>query len=134
MSLPLSEIFSPDGLLSTAIPGYRLRPQQLEMAERIAAAIADNRVLIAEAGTGTGKTFAYLIPALLSGGKVIVSTGTKNLQDQLFAKDIPTIRQTLASPVRVALLKGRANYVCHYHLARRSAQRTDRHPRRTRQR
>ena len=121
MSLPLSEIFSPDGLLSTAIPGYRLRPQQLEMAERIAAAIADNRVLIAEAGTGTGKTFAYLIPALLSGGKVIVSTGTKNLQDQLFAKDIPTIRQTLASPVRVALLKGRANYVCHYHLARAEA-------------
>ena len=121
MSLCLSDVFSSDGLLAGAIPGYRLRTQQVEMAERIAAAIADNRVLIAEAGTGTGKTFAYLIPALLSGGKVIVSTGTKNLQDQLFAKDIPTVRHALGSPVHVALLKGRANYVCHYHLARAEA-------------
>ena len=118
----LSDVFSPDGLLASRIPGYRLRPQQLEMAERIAAAIADNKVLVAEAGTGTGKTFAYLVPALLSGGKVIVSTGTKNLQDQLFSKDIPTVRQALASPVQVALLKGRANYVCHYHLERALAE------------
>jgi ATP-dependent DNA helicase DinG len=80
--------------------------------------MADNSVLIAEAGTGTGKTYAYLVPALLSGGKVIVSTGTKNLQDQLFSRDIPTIRQVLKAPVRVALLKGRANYLCHYHLER----------------
>ena len=116
MSVSLSDIFSPDGLLANRIPGYRLRPQQLDMAERIATAIADNTVLVAEAGTGTGKTFAYLVPALLSGGKVIVSTGTKNLQDQLFAKDIPTVRQALASPIQVALLKGRANYLCHYHL------------------
>jgi len=114
----LSDVFSPDGLLASRIPGYRLRPQQLEMAERIAAAIAGNKVLVAEAGTGTGKTFAYLVPALLSGGKVIVSTGTKNLQDQLFSKDIPTVRQVLGAPVQVALLKGRANYVCHYHLKR----------------
>ena len=114
----LSDVFSPDGLLAGNIPGYRLRPQQLEMAERIAAAIAGNKVLVAEAGTGTGKTFAYLVPALLSGGKVIVSTGTKNLQDQLFAKDIPTVRKVLGSPVQVALLKGRANYLCHYHLER----------------
>lgn len=117
----LSDVFSPDGLLASHIPGYRLRPQQLEMAERIAAAIAGNKVLVAEAGTGTGKTFAYLVPALLSGGKVIVSTGTKNLQDQLFAKDIPTVRKVLGSPVQVALLKGRANYVCHYHLERAQA-------------
>ena len=118
MSLPLSDVFSPGGLLANTIPGYRLRPQQLDMAERIAAAIADNRVLVAEAGTGTGKTFAYLVPALLSGGKVIVSTGTKNLQDQLFAKDIPTVCKALGSPLQVALLKGRANYLCHYHLER----------------
>ncbi len=117
----LSDVFSPDGLLATSIPGYRLRPQQLEMAERIAAAIAANKVLVAEAGTGTGKTFAYLVPALLSGGKVIVSTGTKNLQDQLFAKDIPTVRKVLGSPVQVALLKGRANYLCHYHLEKAQA-------------
>ena len=114
----LSDVFSPDGLLASRIPGYRLRPQQLEMAERIEAAIAANKVLVAEAGTGTGKTFAYLVPALLSGGKVIVSTGTKNLQDQLFSKDIPTVCQALGAPVQVALLKGRANYVCPYHLER----------------
>ena len=116
--LSLTEVFSPEGPLATGIPGYRLRAQQLEMAERIAAAMAENRVLVAEAGTGTGKTFAYLVPALLSGGKVIVSTGTKNLQDQLFSRDIPTVRKALGSPVKVALLKGRANYLCHYHLER----------------
>ncbi len=118
MTLLLSDVFSPGGLLAREIPGARLRPQQLEMAERIAAAIADNSVLVAEAGTGTGKTYAYLVPALLSGGKVIVSTGTKNLQDQLFSKDIPTVRKVLGAPVQVALLKGRANYLCHYHLER----------------
>ncbi len=75
-------------------------------------------VMVAEAGTGTGKTFAYLVPALLSGGKVIISTGTKTLQDQLFGRDIPTVRDALKVPVTVALLKGRANYVCHHHLER----------------
>jgi ATP-dependent DNA helicase DinG len=118
MTALLSEVFSANGPLASGVPGYRLRTQQLELAERIAAAMADNSVLIAEAGTGTGKTYAYLVPALLSGGKVIVSTGTKNLQDQLFSRDIPTIRQVLKAPVRVALLKGRANYLCHYHLER----------------
>ncbi len=88
------------------------------MAERIAAAIDNHAILVAEAGTGTGKTFAYLVPAMLSGGKVIVSTGTKTLQDQLFNKDIPTVRKVLKAPITVALLKGRANYVCHYHLER----------------
>jgi ATP-dependent DNA helicase DinG len=114
----LTEVFSPGGALAADIPGYRLRPQQLEMAERIAAAIEANEVFIAEAGTGTGKTFAYLVPALLSGGKVIVSTGTKNLQDQLFSKDIPTVKKALGAPVQAALLKGRANYVCLHHLER----------------
>jgi ATP-dependent DNA helicase DinG len=88
------------------------------MAERIEAAIAANRALVAEAGTGTGKTFAYLVPALLSGGKVIISTGTKTLQDQLFNRDLPTVRDALGVPVTIALLKGRANYVCPYHLDR----------------
>ena len=121
MTISITDVFSPDGLLASRISGYRLRPQQLEMAERVQAAIKDNKVLVAEAGTGTGKTYAYLVPALLSGGKVIVSTGTKNLQDQLFSRDIPTVRDVLGSPVQVALLKGRANYVCHYHLEQAQA-------------
>lgn len=74
--------------------------------------------LIVEAGTGTGKTYAYLVPAMLWGGKVVVSTGTKHLQDQLFQRDIPTVRDALAVPVSVAMLKGRANYLCHYYLQR----------------
>jgi len=114
----LQETFSPDGPLARAITGYRVRGQQVDMAERIAAAINDCSVFIAEAGTGTGKTFAYLVPALQSGGKVIVSTGTKTLQDQLFNKDLPMVREALKAPVRIALLKGRANYVCPYHLRR----------------
>ena len=88
------------------------------MARAVAQAIATQGTLLAEAGTGTGKTFAYLVPALLWGGKVIVSTGTKNLQDQLFLRDIPVVRKALNVPVSVALLKGRANYVCHFHLDR----------------
>ena len=114
----LEALFAETGPLARAIPGYKLRPQQVEMAEAVAAAIDSAGPLIAEAGTGTGKTFAYLVPALLSGGKVIISTGTKTLQDQLFARDIPTVREALRVPVTVALLKGRANYVCHYHLER----------------
>jgi len=114
----LQETFSPDGPLARAITGYRVRAQQVDMAERIAATINGCSVFIAEAGTGTGKTFAYLVPALQSGGKVIVSTGTKTLQDQLFNKDLPMVREALKAPVRIALLKGRANYVCPYHLRR----------------
>ncbi|MDD2885788.1 MAG: ATP-dependent DNA helicase [Dechloromonas sp.] len=114
----LPEIFAPDGPLARAIAGYRIRGQQLEMAERIEDAIRQNSVFIAEAGTGTGKTFAYLVPALKSNGKVIVSTGTKTLQDQLFNKDLPMVRDILKAPVKIALLKGRANYVCPYHLER----------------
>ena len=114
----MRRIFAADGPLARAISSYRLRPQQIEMAERIAATIAADRVLIAEAGTGTGKTFAYLVPALLGGGKVIIATGTKTLQDQLFNRDLPMVRDALAVPATVALLKGRANYVCHYRLER----------------
>ncbi|HTY99874.1 MAG TPA: ATP-dependent DNA helicase [Rhodocyclaceae bacterium] len=114
----LEAVFAADGPLARAIPGYRLRPQQVEMAGRIEAAIDACRALVAEAGTGTGKTFAYLVPALLSGGKVIISTGTKTLQDQLFNRDLPTVRDALGVSATIALLKGRANYVCPYHLAR----------------
>jgi ATP-dependent DNA helicase DinG len=114
----LSLLFSPEGALAASIPGFRLRAQQLEMAERIQAAIAAQKVFIAEAGTGTGKTFAYLAPVLGAGGKTIISTGTKTLQDQLFNKDLPLMRAALKAPVSVALLKGRANYLCPYYLRR----------------
>jgi len=114
----VEQLFSADGLLAQAVSGFRPRLAQTEMAKAIAEAIATQQTLIAEAGTGTGKTFAYLAPALLWGGKVIVSTGTKNLQDQLYLRDIPTVRKALKAPVSVALLKGRANYLCHFHLER----------------
>lgn len=111
-------LFSPDGALAKHIPNFRSRPQQLEMAQAIAEAISTNRQLITEAGTGTGKTYAYLVPALLAGGKVVISTGTKNLQDQLYQRDLPTVRDALKVPVSTALLKGRSNYLCHHHLER----------------
>src|SRR5437899_6800640 len=114
----LDAVFDRRGPLAAKIPEYRVRSQQLEMATRVAEAIRDNAVLVCEAGTGTGKTFAYLVPALLSAGKVIISTGTKTLQDQLYRRDLPTVRAALGVPVTTALLKGRANYVCHYYLAR----------------
>ncbi|MDB5922741.1 MAG: putative ATP-dependent helicase DinG [Betaproteobacteria bacterium] len=116
--LELDPIFAEGGALASAVAGFRARPFQLDMARAVASAIADRSVLVAEAGTGTGKTFAYLVPALRCGGKVIISTGTKTLQDQLFDRDIPKVRSALKLPVSVALLKGRANYVCHHHLQR----------------
>ena len=111
-----ADILGPKGQLAKQLPGFAARPQQQEMADAVAQALNDNSLLIAEAGTGTGKTFAYLIPAMISGQKVIISTGTKNLQDQLFHKDIPLVRDALGVPVDVALLKGRANYLCHHRL------------------
>ncbi|MDH5436382.1 MAG: ATP-dependent DNA helicase [Gammaproteobacteria bacterium] len=111
-----SEILSADGPLAAKISGFAVRPQQQEMAEAILSALLDGKKLIAEAGTGTGKTFAYLVPALLSGKKVIISTGTKTLQDQLFQKDLPVVRNALSVPVTMALLKGRSNYLCTYRL------------------
>ncbi|HWM41780.1 MAG TPA: ATP-dependent DNA helicase [Burkholderiales bacterium] len=121
MKTALERAFAADGPLATAVKGFKLRPQQLEMAQAIQAAMERTGVLVAEAGTGTGKTFAYLVPALLAGGKVIVSTGTKTLQDQLFDRDLPAVRAALATGASAALLKGRANYVCLYRL-RRSAE------------
>jgi ATP-dependent DNA helicase DinG len=117
-------VFAAGGALATAVSGFKPRPQQLEMAQAIHDAIEQTAVLVAEAGTGTGKTFAYLVPALLAGGKVIVSTGTKTLQDQLYDRDLPAVRKALASGASAALLKGRANYVCLYRLRRASEQTT----------
>jgi len=110
--LDIEAVLGPEGQLSRALRGFSWRRQQQEMAEAVAAALDSGGRLIAEAGTGTGKTFAYLVPALLSGSKVIVSTGTRNLQDQLFHRDLPLLQEALAIPARVALLKGRSNYLC----------------------
>jgi ATP-dependent DNA helicase DinG len=118
VAVDLARVFGPEGPLARELPAYHFREQQLAMADAVARAIDERGQLLAEAGTGTGKTFAYLVPALLSGGKVVVSTGTKTLQDQLFQRDLPLVRDALKVPVTVALLKGRANYVCHYHLER----------------
>ncbi len=118
----LAAFFGSEGVLARKVPGYRFRTQQLEMAQAVARCIEERGALLAEAGTGTGKTFAYLVPALLSGGRVILSTGTKTLQDQLFERDLPLVRDALGVPVAVALLKGRANYVCHHHLERTASE------------
>jgi ATP-dependent DNA helicase DinG len=109
----IDRIFGAGGPLAPAVGSFKPRQSQTEMAKAIADAIGSQGTLIAEAGTGTGKTFAYLVPALLWGGKTIISTGTKNLQDQLFSRDIPNVRAALRAPVSVALLKGRSNYIWH---------------------
>lgn len=111
----IQDIFSANGTLCQALPHYSPRDAQIEMAEAVHNAIENYETVIIEAGTGTGKTFAYLIPALLSGKKVIVSTGTKHLQDQLFEKDLPLLKEIFThKPVKTALLKGRSNYLCRY--------------------
>jgi ATP-dependent DNA helicase DinG len=114
----VAAILGAEGPFASEVPGFAPREAQQRMASAVAGAIEERDLLIAEAGTGTGKTFAYLVPALLWGGKTIVSTGTKTLQDQLYNRDIPTVRNALQAPVSVALLKGRSNYVCHFHLER----------------
>jgi ATP-dependent DNA helicase DinG len=121
--LDTDDLFSATGPLARALPGYRPRRAQAAMAARVAAAIEARRPLIVEAGTGTGKTFAYLVPALLSGRRVLVSTGTRALQDQLFARDVPLVAAAIGRPARIALLKGRANYLCRERFARTVAQR-----------
>ena len=104
--------FSRQGTLSKWHPNFEFRPGQLEMAEAVEAAFKDRRHLIVEAGTGTGKTLAYLVPALLSGRRIVVSTGTKNLQEQLFFKDLPFLQQHFERPLKVCYMKGRGNYAC----------------------
>ncbi|MDP3561102.1 MAG: ATP-dependent DNA helicase [Legionellaceae bacterium] len=107
-------VLADGGRLTTAIPGFASRPQQIELAKVIARVVADQTTLVAEAGTGTGKTFSYLIPCLLSGKKVLISTATKTLQDQLVQKDLPLLINALGLATRVQNLKGRSNYICRY--------------------
>ena len=109
--------FAPDGVLSHMVHQFGTRTGQTDMACAIARTIEEGGVLVVEAGTGVGKTFAYLVPALLSGARVLLSTATKTLQDQLYGRDLPQLVQALGLPVRIALLKGRASYLCQHRLA-----------------
>lgn len=116
-----SDILGESGLFAENIAGFKARQPQQEMADEVAKTLASEDILVAEAGTGTGKTYAYLVPALLSGKKIIISTGTKNLQDQLYHRDLPAVRKLLidggeSKPVKTALLKGRSNYLCMHRL------------------
>src|SRR5262245_20199479 len=112
----IEHLFGPAGPLARSLTGFAVRGGQARMAQAVASAIADREVLIVEAGTGTGKTFAYLVPALQSGRRVIISTGTRALQDQLFHRDFPALCRAIGRPASVALLKGRANYLCRHRL------------------
>ena len=109
-------VFAPDGALARAIPDFEVRSGQAAMAAAVARRFEEGGVLLAEAGTGTGKTLAYLIPAILSRQRVLVSTGTKNLQEQIYFKDIPVLRETLGVPFTATYMKGRANYLCLHRL------------------
>src|SRR3954471_18384413 len=120
----LEEVFGPHGPLKRSLPGFTPRRSQLAMAERIERALAQRSPLVVEAGTGTGKTFAYLVPALLSGRRVLISTGTRTLQDQLFSKDLPLVAGAIGVPASVALLKGRSNYLCSYRLKQLGGQKS----------
>ena len=112
----LDQIFGPCGPLAECLSGFSPRPEQIAMAHEVANAIALGRHLLCEAGTGTGKTLAYLVPALFSERRVIISTGTRTLQDQLYHRDLPMLGRALGRPVRVQQLKGRSNYLCRYRL------------------
>jgi ATP-dependent DNA helicase DinG len=111
-----SSLLGTDGPFTRLLDNYRIRESQQQMASRIEQAMANKEILIAESGTGTGKTLAYLVPALLSGKKVLVSTGTRHLQDQLYKQDLPLVRRALEVPASMALLKGRSNYLCRLRL------------------
>ena len=123
-----AEALGPHGALAQADPGFVEREPQLQLADAMARAIDERATLVAEAGTGVGKTFAYLVPLLLSGRRALVSTATKSLQDQLFLRDLPRLRDALGLPVRLALLKGRGSYLCLHRLdqARQTASLPDR--------
>jgi len=111
-AIDVADLLGAHGPFARGVPGFRPRDAQRRMARAVADAIAERRVLVCEAGTGIGKTFAYLVPALLSGRRVLVSTGTRHLQDQIQQHDLPTVRDALGAPASVAVLKGRANYLC----------------------
>ena len=112
----LTEVFAPGGQLAQTLPGFSYRAPQAEMAELVGRALDTHRHAVLEAGTGIGKTFAYVVPVLLNGQRAIISTGTKTLQDQLFARDLPALGSALGRPVEVAVLKGRSNYLCWHRL------------------
>ena len=112
----VADVFAPDGALARALPDFEPRDGQAAMAQEVATVLEQGGVLLAEAGTGTGKTLAYLVPAILSGQRALVSTGTKNLQEQIFFKDIPLLREALDVPFTAAYMKGRANYLCLHRL------------------
>jgi ATP-dependent DNA helicase DinG len=114
----MRQIFGAHGMLARALPNYEERPQQVAMSQRVWDALRERQTLLVEAGTGTGKTLAYLIPAILSGLKVVVSTGTKNLQEQIFSKDIPFLQRVLPRPFSAVCMKGRQNYLCLWRLQR----------------
>ena len=122
------DALGPHGALAQAEPGFVERDVQQQLAAAMASAVDDHATLVAEAGTGVGKTFAYLVPLLLSGRRALVSTATKSLQDQLFLRDLPRLRDALRVPVRIALLKGRSSYLCLHRLlqARETATLPDR--------
>src|SRR5437588_12903444 len=111
-TLTARRFFSRQGQLSKWHPHYEYRAGQLEMAEAVESALLEKKHLLVDAGTGTGKTLAYLVPAILSGKRVVVSTGTKNLQEQLFYKDIPFLQQHFSRPLKVCYMKGRSNFAC----------------------
>ena len=117
LAAAVAETFAADGPLAAAVPGFEAREAQLRMAAAVAGVFADGGVLLAEAGTGTGKTLAYLVPAILSRERVLVSTGTKNLQEQIFFKDLPVLRESLGIPFSATYMKGRANYLCLHRFA-----------------
>ena len=117
----VAALLGSDGAFAHNIPDFMPRQAQQDMARAVAEAFTSDSALVVEAGTGTGKTFAYLVPALMSGKRVVVSTGTRNLQDQLFHRDLPRVREALQVPVRTALLKGRSNYLCLYRMKRASS-------------
>ncbi|HMK73751.1 MAG TPA: ATP-dependent DNA helicase [Myxococcaceae bacterium] len=116
--MAVEALLLPGGPLSRVLPGWEQRPEQLALAREVERAFAERRALVAEAGTGTGKTLAYLVPAALSGRKVVISTATKNLQDQLFHKDLPLVQRGLGLELRATLVKGRSNYLCLHRLGR----------------
>ena len=118
----VDEVLRPGGLLEAELPSYESRPEQLAMARRVARALEDDERLLVEAGTGTGKTLAYLVPAILSGRKVVVATGTKTLQDQIARIDLPRLQAILANPFQFAVMKGLGNYICLRRLSEHSRQ------------
>jgi ATP-dependent DNA helicase DinG len=117
LSGSVAAVFAPGGPLESSLDGFEPRPAQLEMAAAVADVFAGGGVLLAEAGTGTGKTLAYLVPAILSRQRVLVSTGTKNLQEQIFFKDLPVLKKALGVPFSATYMKGRANYLCLHRFA-----------------